>query len=104
MTAAGLTALSNAPTWVALIIALPPVLTVMARIFNEVLASISRFHTASMRRRQEDRLLSEVTDIGTGLGYLERVQREIPLLAPSPAVESAPASPPTAEPPPGTPP
>ncbi|WP_306192936.1 hypothetical protein [Streptomyces sp. MK5] len=103
MTAAGLTALSKAPTWVALTIALPPVLTAMARIFNEVLAGISHFRTNSMRRQQENRLLSEVTDIGLGLGYLERVQRQTPLLAP-PAVEPTPASPPTANPPPDTPP
>ena len=104
MTAAGLTALSDAPTWIALAIALPSALTVMARIFNEALAGISRFRTASMRRRQEARLLDGVTDIGIGLDYLERVQRETPLLAASPAVESAPASPPAADPPPGTPP
>ncbi|MFG2794311.1 hypothetical protein [Streptomyces sp. NPDC048419] len=104
MTAAGLTALSKAPTWVAIMIALPPVLTVMARVFNKVLDGISRFYTVSMRRRQEDRLLSGATDVGTGLGYLARVQSETPLLFPSPAIEAAPASPPTAEPPPSTPP
>ncbi|MFE4631277.1 hypothetical protein [Streptomyces mirabilis] len=104
MTAAGLTALSNVPKWVAFAIALPPVLTAMTRSFIEVLASVSRFRTASMRRRQEDRLLSGVIDSGIGLGHLERVERKAPPSAGIPAVDPALPSPPIADPPPGTPP
>ncbi|WP_326840934.1 hypothetical protein OHB33_40590 (plasmid) [Streptomyces sp. NBC_01558] len=102
MTAAGLTALSKAPFWMALTIALPPVLIALARIFNEMLASVSRFRTASMRRRQEDRLLSEATDIGTALAYLERVQAQP--LAPTAAGEPTATPTNVADPPPATPP
>ncbi|MEU6381905.1 hypothetical protein, partial [Streptomyces sp. NPDC046909] len=55
VTAAGLTALSDAPLWVALAIALPPAITATARGVTELLTGISHFRTASMRRRQEDR-------------------------------------------------
>ncbi|MDX2592811.1 hypothetical protein PV343_11145 [Streptomyces sp. WI03-4A] len=100
--AASLTALSKAPLWLALTIALPPVLIALARIFNEVLAGISRYRTASMRCRQEDRLLSGATDISTALAYLERVQAS-PL---APSAVGEPTSTPTnvANPPPATPP
>jgi hypothetical protein len=84
---------------VALAIALALVLIAMTRILNERLVGIARLRTASMRRRQGDRLLNGVTAIDIALGYLERVQRGAPLLAASLAVGSAPASIPAVDPP-----
>ncbi|MBE8477487.1 hypothetical protein [Streptomyces justiciae] len=102
MTAAGLTALGDAPLWVALAIALPPALTATARGINEILTGISAFRTASMHRRQTDRLLDEITDPNAGLGHLERVQTNAPpatgvaITDPPPAtsITAPPAAPP----------
>lgn len=104
MTVAGLTAIGDAPLWVALAFVLPSVLTVATRSFNEALTGISRLRTEAMRRQHEDRLLSEVTDAGTGLGHLQRVPQDTPASVPTPTDDPGPPSPPNATPPSASPP
>ncbi|MEU6375504.1 hypothetical protein [Streptomyces sp. NPDC046909] len=64
-----------------------------ARSVNEILTGISRFRTASMRCRQEDRLLNGITDLYAGLGHLERLQTNTPTPT-APSSEAPPAAPP----------
>ncbi|HEY1155604.1 MAG TPA: hypothetical protein VGE95_04845 [Arthrobacter sp.] len=106
MTAAGLTVLGDAPLWVALAVALPPALTATAQGINVILTGISAFRTASMHRRQTDRLLDAITDPGAGLEHLERVHSNTPLLASPPSTDPGSTTPatPTASPPPALPP
>lgn len=104
MTAAGLTALGNAPLWIALAIAFPPALTATVHSVNALLAGVSDFRAASMRRRHTDRLLSEITDCHAALGHLERVQTSAPPPAAPPPTDPPPPSPTTTDPPPATPP
>ncbi|MEU1276345.1 hypothetical protein [Streptomyces sp. NPDC005799] len=98
LAAAGLATLGDAPPWIAVLIMLPAV----AGLTTAVLSGISRFRTESMRRRQEERLLLELTDPVLGLAHLERVQQ--PPLPPeqTPAAPTPATSPHT--PTPGTPP
>ncbi|WP_405968962.1 hypothetical protein OG496_55275 [Streptomyces sp. NBC_00988] len=103
LSVAGLTAIGDAPLWVALAFVLPSVLTVATRSFNEALIGISRFRTEAVRRQHEDRLLSEVTDAATGLGHLQRMHQDTPA-ARTPTDDPGPSSPPNATPPPASPP
>ncbi|EDY55688.1 MULTISPECIES: hypothetical protein [Streptomyces] len=98
--AAGLAAMGDAPVWLTLAFVLPGLLSAAVRALGETLTGISRFRTEAMRRRHEDRLLGTVTDVGTGLDHLERVQRE----AATAASESAPLEPANSDPPSGSPP
>ncbi|MFI6658147.1 hypothetical protein ACIBL8_21790 [Streptomyces sp. NPDC050523] len=102
--AASLTAIGDAPMWLALSFVLPSVLAAVTRTFSEALAGISRFRTETMRRRHEDRLLGEVIDAAAGLGHLERVGHEPPPSAAPPTVDPAPSHPPLDNPPSGSPP
>ncbi|MFI0516094.1 hypothetical protein ACH3Y9_41135 [Streptomyces sp. WSLK1-5] len=102
--AAGLAAMGDAPVWLTLAFVLPGLLSPMVQAVGEALTGISRFRTEAMRRRHEDRLLGTVTDAGTGLEHLERVQQTLPPAAVAADVESAPAGPANSDPPSGTPP
>lgn len=95
-----LAGLAVLPVWVVLALALPRVLTAVSQSVSEALAAFSRFRTESMRRRHEDRLLSQVTGAAEGLGHLERVRKVTPPPADAPAVETAART----DPPPGSPP
>lgn len=99
MTAAGLTALSDAPLWMALAIALPPALTAAARGINEILTGIARFRMASMQRRQTNRILNEIADLNAALQHLERTQTNAALATAAPPADPAPSTPSPAGPP-----
>ncbi|KAF5993712.1 hypothetical protein ACH4PR_39380 [Streptomyces mirabilis] len=58
LTAGGLTAIGNAPLWIAVLIPLPTLLGAGTQSFTAVLASISAYRTESAQRRQHDRFLN----------------------------------------------
>ncbi|MFD7056901.1 hypothetical protein ACFWBS_53165 [Streptomyces mirabilis] len=96
LTAGGLTAIGNAPSWIAVL------LGAGTQSFTAVLASISTFRAESAQRRQRDRLLN-LADPDRGLTHLERITQNTP----PPAAASAPGSPPpdlSDRPQPGSPP
>ncbi|MFF4139232.1 hypothetical protein ACFY1B_49430 [Streptomyces mirabilis] len=72
LTAGGLTAIGNAPSWIAVLILLPTLLGAGTQGFTVVLASISTFRSESAQRRQRDRLLN-LADPNRGLTHFERI-------------------------------
>ncbi|MET9915041.1 hypothetical protein ABZZ74_51810 [Streptomyces sp. NPDC006476] len=89
LTAAGLTALGNAPWWVALALVLPSALPAVTQSITEVLAGISRCRTHTMRCRHEDRFLGAITDSHTGLEHIDRIGRTSPPPADPPSGDAA---------------
>ncbi|MFE2492260.1 hypothetical protein ACFXGR_55850 [Streptomyces mirabilis] len=102
LTAGGLTAIGNAPSWIAVLILLPTLLGVGTQSFTAVLASISTFRTESAQRRQRDRLLG-LADPDRGLTHLERITQNTPAPTPASAADSPPPDP-SDRPQPGPPP
>ncbi|KAF5998933.1 hypothetical protein [Streptomyces sp. WAC00263] len=87
LTAGGLTAIGNAPPWIAVLILLPTLLGAGTQSFTAVLASISAYRTKAAQRRQRDRLLDRA-DPDRGLTHLERITQPTP--TPAPATDSPP--------------
>ncbi|MDU9001703.1 hypothetical protein [Streptomyces mirabilis] len=87
LTAGGLTAIGNAPSWIAVLILLPTLLEAGTQSFTAVLANISAYRTQSAQRRQRDRLLDRA-DPDRGLTHLERITQHTP--TPAPATDSPP--------------
>ncbi|MFE4630513.1 hypothetical protein [Streptomyces mirabilis] len=90
LTAGGLTAIGNAPSWIAVLILLPTLLGAGIQSFTAVLASISTFRAESAQRRQRDRLLN-LADPDRGLTHLERITLHALPPAPSSATDSPPS-------------
>ncbi|MER7692828.1 hypothetical protein [Streptomyces sp. NPDC097610] len=89
LTAGGLTAIGNAPSWIAVLILLPTLLGAGTQSFTAVLASISAYRTESAQRRQRDRLLDRA-DPDRGLTHLERITQHTPTPAPASTTDSPP--------------
>ncbi|MFF3139243.1 hypothetical protein [Streptomyces mirabilis] len=102
LTAGGLTAIGNAPSWIAVLILLPTLLGAGTQGFTAVLASISTFRAESAQRRQRDRLLN-LADPDRGLTHLERITQHTQPPAPASATDS-PSSDSSDRPQPGSPP
>lgn len=86
LTAGGLTAIGNAPSWVTVLI----LLGAGTQGFTAVLASISTFRAESAQRRQRDRLLN-LADPDRGLTHLERItQHTQPPTQPQPPTRPRP--------------
>ncbi|MDX3763471.1 MULTISPECIES: hypothetical protein [unclassified Streptomyces] len=89
LTAGGLTAIGNAPSWVTVLILLPTLLGVGTQSFTAVLASISTFRAESAQRRQRDRLLN-LADPDRGLTHLERITQHTQPPDPASTTDSPP--------------
>ncbi|MFE2581294.1 hypothetical protein [Streptomyces sp. NPDC059378] len=71
LTAATLTALSGAATWIVIIVALPQLLAALTRLLTEALPAIATYRRATMLLKHEDGYLT-AADRVTGLLHIER--------------------------------